>query len=121
MNCLLLYFIDQIVWPNYYKVFESYQLKQAADIIWALLGELDAYVQTYEPFKLIKTDPEKTRAVLWNLAYGALSVAWMLKPFMPDTAEKILKAFGVKSDSKEEWLKVRVKLEAPLFSRKNLT
>jgi len=112
------YFIDQIVWPNYYKVFESYQLKQAADIIWALLGELDVYVQTYEPFKLIKTDVEKTRAVLWNLAYGALSVGWMLKPFMPDTAEKILKAFGVKSDSKEEWLKVRVKLEAPLFARK---
>ncbi len=112
------YFIDQIVWPAYKNAFENYQLKQAADVIWALLGELDAYVQTYEPFKLIKTDAEKTKAVLWNLAYGALSVAWMLKPFMPDTSEKILEAFGVKSDSKEEWLKVRVKLDGPLFARK---
>jgi len=75
-------------------------------------------VQTYEPFKLIKTDTEKTRAVLWNLSYGALSIAWMLKPFMPDTAEKILDTFGVKSDSKEEWLKVGVKLDDPLFARK---
>ena len=37
---------------------------------------------------------------------------------MPDTAEKILDTFGVKSDSKEEWLKVGVKLDDPLFARK---
>src|SRR3989344_2666903 len=112
------YFIDQVVWPIYRSAFADYKLKQVLDAVWALLGELDAYVQTYEPFKLIKTDTEKTRAVLWNLSYGALSIAWMLKPFMPDTAEKILDTFGVKSDSTEEWLKVGVKLDDPLFTRK---
>ena len=72
------YFIDQVVWPAYRNAFEDYRLKQVLEATWALLGELDAYVQTYEPFKLIKTDPEKAKAVLWSLSYGALSVAWML-------------------------------------------
>ena len=110
--------INPEFWPDYNRFMEEHQLSQAMAVVWKLIGELDSYVQIHEPFKLIKKDKEKTRAVLWNLAQGALNVAWMLKPFMPDTAEKILKAFGVKSDSKEEWLKVRVKLEAPLFARK---
>ena len=111
------YLIDQIVWPDYSQLMKSHQLKLALDTVWELLGELDSYVQTYEPFKLVKTDPERTRAVLWNLSYGALSIGWMLKPLLPDTAERILKAFGV-AESEEEWREVRVKLEKPLFLRK---
>ncbi|MBI2507008.1 MAG: hypothetical protein HYW09_00130, partial [Candidatus Niyogibacteria bacterium] len=84
-----------------------------------LIAELDLYIQAYEPFKLIKTEPEKTKVILWNLAYGALSAGWMLKPFMPDTAEKIFEAFGVQSESREGWQELKVKLEAPLFLRKN--
>lgn len=112
------YFIDRMVWPEYKRLMQHYELKSAMDLIWTLLGELDEYVQTYEPFKLVKTDQERTKAVLWNLAYGALSVAWMLKPFMPDTSEKILNAFGVGSDSGGGWKEVRVKLDKPLFARK---
>ncbi|MEK7566791.1 MAG: methionine--tRNA ligase [Patescibacteria group bacterium] len=112
------YLIDRIVWPAYRCAFENYQLKQVLDIVWTLLGELDAYVQIYEPFKLVKTDPKKTKAVLWNLSYGVLSLGWMLKPFLPDTADKILNAFGAGSNSKEEWKEIRVKLDGPLFTRK---
>ncbi len=113
------YFIDRVVWPAYDKSMEDYQLKSALDLVWSLIAELDLYIQAYEPFKLIKTEPKKTKVILWNLAYGALSAGWMLKPFMPDTAEKIFEAFGVQSESREGWQELKVKLEAPLFLRKN--
>ena len=87
------------------------------DIVWEALGELDAYVGLYEPFRLVKTDPEKTKAVLWNLAEGALTVAWLLKPFLPDAADTILKSFGADSGNREEWRKVAVNLAGPLFMR----
>jgi methionyl-tRNA synthetase len=96
----------------------KYELKSAIDGIWRILQMFDGYVQTYEPFKLIKTDPKKAEAALWNLAYGALSAAWMLKPFMPGTSEKIFEIFGIDPSSEEEWLKVKITLGGPLFPRK---
>ena len=108
----------EVFWVEYTKFMESYQLKQAMDVVWRLISELDSCVQKHEPFKTIKTDPERTKAVLWNLASGALNIGWMLKPFMPDTADKILDIFGADSDSKKEWKEIKVKLEKPLFARK---
>lgn len=108
----------EVFWVEYTKFMESYQLKQAMDAVWRLIGELDSYVQKHEPFKLIKTDPERTKAVLWNLSSGALNIGWMLKPFMPDTADKILEIFGASADSRKEWKEIRVKLDEPLFARK---
>lgn len=114
----LAYFFDKVVWPAYAHAIERYELKRAMDVIWKAIGELDGYVNFYEPFRLIKTDSEKARAVLWNLAEGALSVAWLLKPFMPDTADAILRAFGVGPDDQGEWKAVKVHLAKPLFMRK---
>ena len=115
---LLSYFFDQIIHPAYEHAMERYELKRAMDVTWEALGELDRYVDFYQPFHLIKTDPEKTRAVLWNLAEGALSVAWLLKPFMPETADTILRTFGIDVNDHNEWKEVRIKLEGPLFMRK---
>lgn len=92
------YVVEQSILPEYKKAMDEHDLQRAADIIWQLIGELDGYIQDYEPFKLIKEDPEKTRAILWNLAYGMFYVAWMLKPFMPDTADKMFEILGVSSD-----------------------
>ncbi|MBI1957191.1 MAG: hypothetical protein HYS44_01915, partial [Candidatus Niyogibacteria bacterium] len=85
---------------------------------WEALGELDGYVNFYEPFRLVKTESEKAKAALWCLTEGALEIAWLLKPFMPDTADAILKAFGIRPDDQGEWKKVKVELAEPLFMRK---
>ena len=107
------------VWLLYNKAMERLELKSALDSVWAFLGELDNYVQQYEPFKLIKTDEEKTKAVLWNLGSGALTIAWMIEPFMPDTSEKIFQIFGVAKEGGKEWSEVKVNLKESLFPRKD--
>ncbi|MEK7162346.1 MAG: methionine--tRNA ligase, partial [Patescibacteria group bacterium] len=77
------YFIEKVVFPEYQKSMDNLELNRASDAVFRLLKELDGYVQHYEPFHLIETDKEKTRVVLWNLAYGAVSLAWFLTPFLP--------------------------------------
>lgn len=111
-------FVGKELWSSYRESMDNLNLKAVLDSVWVSLKAFDGYVQTYEPFKLIKTDEEKTKAVLWNLAYGALTIACMLEPFMPDTSEKILKIFGVAKDDRNEWQKVKINLKKPLFLRK---
>ncbi|MEK7162493.1 MAG: hypothetical protein AAB730_01375, partial [Patescibacteria group bacterium] len=70
-------------------------------------------------FKLVKTDPEKTRTILWNLAYGAVSLAWFLAPFLPQTSDKIFDIFGVAGKPQNEWNTFVVKEHKALFLRKS--
>lgn len=104
--------------PQYAKAMEKFQFSGAMDQIWRLLGTLDGYIQVYEPFKLIKTNKEKTEAVLWQTAYGALEVAWLLRPFMPETSDKIFKIFSVSPGDPKEIEQVKIFPHAPLFPRK---
>jgi methionyl-tRNA synthetase len=112
------YFIEYAVLPRYKKAMEAYEINKAADVIFGLLKELDGYVQDYEPFKLIKTDREKTRAALWSLCLGGASLAWMLLPFLPESAEKILDIFGVRGQKSNEWSTFTIKEHKQLFPRK---
>ncbi len=111
------YFINQVIIKEYREAMDEFELTRAIDKSFHLLKELDGYVQNYEPFKLIKMDKEKTRAVLWNLSYGAAAAAWLLLPFLPETAEKIFDIFGVEGKKPEEWNKFTVKEHKALFPR----
>lgn len=75
--------------------------------IW--VGKLDKYISDYKPFKLIKEDTEKTAAVLYNCLESLRIIAWMLWPFMPDTAEKIYSQLGL--DLNKEMQKKDYKFE----------
>ena len=97
---------------------DNLELNRASDAVFGLLKELDGYVQHYEPFHLIETDKEKTRVVLWNLAYGAVSLAWFLAPFLPQTSDKIFDIFGVVGKPQSEWNTFVVKEHKALFPRK---
>ena len=52
------------------------------------------HIEVTQPFKLIKTDPEATRAVLIELAEALRVVAILIKPFLPRTAETFYRAFN---------------------------
>jgi len=111
-------FVAEEIKPEYAKAMTEFNFARAMDQIWRLLGVLDGYIQSYEPFKLIKTDKEKTAAVLWQTAYGALEVAWLLRPFMPETSDKIFKIFSVSPGDPKEVTQVKIFPHAPLFPRK---
>lgn len=113
----VLFSIENYVLPRYTEAVHSFQFSRALDAVWGLISDLDGYIQLYEPFKLVKTDQEKTRAVLWEAVYGACAFADMLRPFLPDTAEKIFKIFGSTPDKYKDADLFRVTAHEALFPR----
>ena len=69
-----------------------YDLKKAADLLWENVQYCDGYIQKNEPFKTIKVDKEKAIKDIEFLLSELSSLAHLLKPFLPQTSEKILKA-----------------------------
>jgi len=111
------YVFDKVLWPKYQKNMKEMKINKAADVAWEAISILDGYVQDYEPFRLIKTDKEKTEAVLWSLLCGLANIVWMIYPFMPETAEKIMAGLGVKNH-KDSWEEFKLNEVENLFPRK---
>jgi len=109
--------VDSFVWQEYKKEMEEMQMTNAIKIAFAFLRRLDEYIEDYKPYKMLKTDPESAKIILWHLAYSLASAAWMLKPFLPETSGKMLKALGVDPDSTEEWKEFRPGEAIHLFPR----
>ena len=112
------YLIDNKFIPDYHGFMEKFEINRAADVIWKLIKELDGYITDYEPYKLIRTDKEKTEVIIWNVLYGLFFVGKFLGPFMPEIAEKINNLLGVKFDTKNipKSFKTNI-LEKPLFKK----
>ncbi|MDO8522971.1 MAG: methionine--tRNA ligase [bacterium] len=107
---------DSFIWPAYKKEMEKYEISSASEIVFAFLHRLDEYIENYQPYKM-KDKPEDVKIILWHLAYSLASAAWMLKPFLPETADKILVALGVDPASEEPWTKFIAKEVPHLFPR----
>lgn len=109
--------IDSVIWQDYKKAMEEMQISKAIGIVFSFTRKLDEYIENYKPYKLLKTDPEGAKVILWHLAYSLASAAWMLKPFLPETSDKMLKALGVEPESKDEWKEFKAGESVHLFPR----
>ena len=91
---------------EYKNYFEKFEFNKALDIVWSEIGKLDAKITETQPFKLIKTDKKKAKEITAELVFDLYKIAKLLKPVMPDTADKIIKIIETK------------KISEPLFLRK---
>ena len=66
------------------------------------------FLQSEEPWKTIKTEPDKAQYSLFIAAQVAVLLGQICEPFMPYTSEKILNMFNV---GKEEWMNLKIKAE----------
>jgi methionyl-tRNA synthetase len=92
---------------EYFSSFERFDIKSAADYIWNEIAELDKFIQETEPFKVVKVDVEKGKALISDMVVRLYRIARMLNPIMPET-NVILKKL----------IKENKKPEKPLFMRK---
>ncbi len=93
-----------IPWDKLDQLLNSYRLDEALRFIWKKISEADHYLDENKPWLLKGSELNK---VLQNLVCRVQAIASNLRPFLPETAEKILKQFkGPK-----------IKSEAPLFPR----
>jgi methionyl-tRNA synthetase len=74
---------------------EACQYNQALDkIVQKIFIPADGYVEANAPWKLVKTDKDATRAILFNLTEILRAAAVLLKPVLVRSAEKIYRTFN---------------------------
>lgn len=78
--------------PEYWTMLENFEFHHAMDLIWARIQTLDERITKEEPFKIVKTDLGKGRAIITELATELYWIGRFLYPFMPDTNVKIKEA-----------------------------
>jgi methionyl-tRNA synthetase len=99
---------DKTLPENWIKEIEEFNIQKAMNIVWEHVGELDRIIQKEEPFKLVKTDPEKGKEIINDLVVRLYTIGRMLNPMMPATS-KIIK----------ETVKSNKMPDKPLFLRKD--
>ena len=76
---------------------EEYKVADALDEIWSLFRRANKYIDETAPWVLVKDKANDNRLeeVMYNLLEAINIGANLIAPFMPDTADKILKELGV--------------------------
>ncbi|MCE9549183.1 methionine--tRNA ligase [Candidatus Nomurabacteria bacterium] len=92
----------------YGKEMGSFNSKKVLDEVWTKINVLDKKINDEKPFSLFKTDPEKAKIIVTTLVMFLDEVAFFLRPFLPETSEKI-----------REIIRERKMPEQPLFLRKD--
>lgn len=70
----------------------DFNFQQKMNSIWHQVQVLDEMISETEPFKLMKTDPEKGREILTTLRDSLRKIGMTLAPYMPETAKIITAA-----------------------------
>ncbi len=90
---------------------EKFEFRNALTAMMNLARFGNQYLQTEEPWKTIKTDPEKAAESLFVAAQIAVGLAQISEPFLPFSSEKLLKMFNVSAinwnDIKNEKILIR--------------
>ena len=103
---------------SYKNNIENFVLHEALNNVWGLISFGDKYMDNRKPWAAIKHDEKEFLEIMTNLVAVIHSVAWMLLPFMPETAEKIFESFGAdRSAVSLENYKFIVKKGEGLFPR----
>lgn len=88
-------------WQQYHRAMENFALHEALKTIWALIKEGDQLVDSSKLWELAKNDQEKFQEVLGELALMLGTISSMLRPFMPETCEKIDAQLGIDAKAKK--------------------
>lgn len=79
---------------GYEKAIENCRFDKALEEIWEQIKGLNQYIEETKPWEIAKLkDPDHMREVLANMVANLLEIAYLLEPFMPETAEKIRVVF----------------------------
>lgn len=82
-------------WKEYQEKMIKLELDKVVELISGQQKFLDNYITTVKPWELIKNKDKQISLVMYNILERLRHIAWMLWPFMPETAEKIWTSLGL--------------------------
>lgn len=111
---------------KYKNAVEEFRLHEALGAVWELLTYANSFIDIHKPWAKDE-DPAHLLKTLTTTFGIILNAAWFIKPFLPETADKIFAAFGadlpaetlVKAGDYNPWIghKFVVNKIEPLFPR----
>ncbi len=78
---------------EYTKALQEFKFNEAVSSVWRKITALDQYINQEKPWDLIKTNSQKLPTILAHCVDQIQEISLLLKPFMPQTSEKILEQF----------------------------
>ncbi len=89
--------------PNVEKLMEQFHVADSLDAIFSLARRCNKYIDETMPWALSKDEAKQDRlkTVLYNLTESIRFIAVLLKPFLPETADEILRQINNPVDSYE--------------------
>ncbi len=89
--------------PKVANLMDTYRVADALSEIIDLAKRCNKYIDETAPWALAKDEEKKSRlgTVLYNLLEGIRFIAVLIKPFMPETSDKILEQIGTDINSLE--------------------
>ena len=70
----------------------NFEINKATEYIWSRISALDRKITETAPFKVVKEDMEKGRAIITELTTELAFIDLMLEPILPATSKKIIEA-----------------------------
>jgi methionyl-tRNA synthetase len=85
--------VEFVPYPAEFKqAIERFELSSALEYLWGRIQTLDQLINHTEPFKVVKTDPEKGRELIEVMVRELAFIDEMLEPILPATSGKIIEA-----------------------------
>lgn len=89
----------RIIQEEYCTSIEEYRFRDALSAMMDVVRLGNKLLTDYEPWKLIKTDAEKTTAILRLCLESTVHIAILCEPFLPFTAKKIFDSLHMQGES----------------------
>ena len=111
---------------------EKFEFGQSLQELWNIISRTNKYIDETTPWALEKEgETLKLQACMNHLIENLRKIAIMLIPFMPDTANSILRQIGINDDNLKTWESMEdydkiledtkvIKKGEPLFMRLNV-
>ena len=103
---------------GYGRTIAEFKLHETLARVWELFTFANAYINENEPWADVVNHPEHFLKTMTSLIYLIIDATQMLKPFIPETAEKIFKTFEYDGKTEElEGYKFVITKTGSLFPR----
>ncbi|MXP22883.1 methionine--tRNA ligase [Gordonia sp. HNM0687] len=87
--------------PRVRDHFDAQAIHLGIEALWSALAETNRYISAQEPWKLAKTDLERTATVLYVCAEVVRVVALLAQPVMPTSTARMLDLLAVDPDRRQ--------------------
>ena len=79
------------------KSLDRYRFREAAGLLMGVARLGNKYLADHEPWKLIKSDPERVKTIMNIALQLTAGLAYLSEPFLPFSAEKLKKMLNLKT------------------------